>query len=851
MKTRKSYTEEKLKIHEIIEGLKIHSEPFLMNFYEQLLNLKRYQPTELEKYKDPDLIEEITLYLKKDDPKIRRLGIGILEILGASEAIPALIKCLKDKNNWVRERSAEALGNLGCLEAKESLIETLKDYDSGVRNAAMQALFKLGITNFINYYIKFLKQNTRAVRIVAIKELGNLSNSQALESLFASLKDKDNFIRYCVVEALGKFNDTSVISPLILCLNDKSLSVREKSIEILKKFGKSAIGPLITNLKKLRGKIKLQIMNFLSLQRDLISKEHLPPLRAALINCLNSKNAEIRLKALILLRQLNPPQIVNHLLKFTEDPSLNVRRLVFILLSELGQLDPIEKDFPQFLQLLQEFSELEHYLAPYWEIVDLMDTEIEEKQDKIFQIVDEIGKKADILKAEFQTIDLLTPRNTERSYLFTFILTYFKDNSFLQDISEFQNIERKIDHNALVAECIAQMKSFKDPIALAEGIDFISKHLEYRTDPNFFRQFRLDLAEMAARLDQFETMSRLFYYAFNRYRDYDALTEYVTTIQIFFDETRLAKYHHAIHQTGFDHNPIVYFLEDYPYLKAFYKKDPLRFFYRWKNKDKLQPLLDTIHQISYPFNDHDKQLFENFRQLVIPICKACLTLDGLYKYFHFAEAFIKHGEEQIGFTIYQLTCQHLETLLIKYSHAAYRQHKEESFNWYKYGNIHLELDKKVSELFARFPFIYGSALLTDLFKILLNISHPYNTVDLEGTIMLYTSIIKNQPELAKYFLSLFKKLDPDLDSVKSQFLLATPSNILLEELVPLLEAIKVSKFECQEVFYETFIDIIKKLGDDGLIILADCLKSTAPIREMAIIALDEFSGSIWRINNNQ
>ena len=63
----------------------------------------------------------------------------------AKAAVPALSEALKDQNEYVRRRAAQALSNIGpeAKKAAPSLIEALKDNNSWVRKNAAQALKKI------------------------------------------------------------------------------------------------------------------------------------------------------------------------------------------------------------------------------------------------------------------------------------------------------------------------------------------------------------------------------------------------------------------------------------------------------------------------------------------------------------------------------------------------------------------------------------------------------------------------------------------------------------------------------------------------------------------------------------
>ena len=64
--------------------------------------------------------------------------------LDAREAIPQLIKVLKDPEEWVRKSAAKALGILKAREAVPALIEKIDDPSSLVRKSVIRSLGQIG-----------------------------------------------------------------------------------------------------------------------------------------------------------------------------------------------------------------------------------------------------------------------------------------------------------------------------------------------------------------------------------------------------------------------------------------------------------------------------------------------------------------------------------------------------------------------------------------------------------------------------------------------------------------------------------------------------------------------------------
>ena len=84
--------------------------------------------------------------LQNTDPQVRQEAISAMGGLRVKEAVPELIGALKDNDDPVRAKAAEALWALGkeAKDAVPSLVPLLKDRNSSVRLNAVGALGEIG-----------------------------------------------------------------------------------------------------------------------------------------------------------------------------------------------------------------------------------------------------------------------------------------------------------------------------------------------------------------------------------------------------------------------------------------------------------------------------------------------------------------------------------------------------------------------------------------------------------------------------------------------------------------------------------------------------------------------------------
>jgi len=90
----------------------------------------------------------------ESDPRVRSAAARALGVAYAPRAVTALIKALRDENQFVRLRAAEALGKTADQRALYPLIDTLADADECVRMMAATSLGKIGKKQAVPVLIK-------------------------------------------------------------------------------------------------------------------------------------------------------------------------------------------------------------------------------------------------------------------------------------------------------------------------------------------------------------------------------------------------------------------------------------------------------------------------------------------------------------------------------------------------------------------------------------------------------------------------------------------------------------------------------------------------------------------------
>ncbi len=122
----------------------------------------------------------------------------ILAYEDSRQAPPSRMRALllEERDPWVRERAALALGRIGDPASVELLLEALRDRYARVRQTAAFALGEIE------------DQET-------LQALGYRSDPRVVPALLAALRDESAMVRARAAEALGKIGDRRAVSALI------------------------------------------------------------------------------------------------------------------------------------------------------------------------------------------------------------------------------------------------------------------------------------------------------------------------------------------------------------------------------------------------------------------------------------------------------------------------------------------------------------------------------------------------------------------------------------------------------------------------------------------------------------
>jgi HEAT repeat protein len=146
----------------------------------------------------------------------------------------------------VRGESARALGALKATKFVPELIAALKDGDEEVRSRAAEAIWSIGkdARQAVTDLVPLLKDRNATTRLNAVGALGELGPeaAPAVPALRDRLKDPDTYVRAQAATALGKIRPpvAEAVPALISATKDRSKEVRVAALYALAEFGPEA-----------------------------------------------------------------------------------------------------------------------------------------------------------------------------------------------------------------------------------------------------------------------------------------------------------------------------------------------------------------------------------------------------------------------------------------------------------------------------------------------------------------------------------------------------------------------------------------------------------------------------------
>ncbi|MHA1131014.1 MAG: HEAT repeat domain-containing protein [Candidatus Helarchaeota archaeon] len=191
-----------------------------------------------------DAVPSLLEVINHKNPLVRK---GVIETLGEIQlanpkVIEGIANSLKDRNEGVRGKAADALRSIG-KESIPALIDSFTQVGKETKLLIIAAIGHMGrdAQNAIPDLIRILQSRNARIRAEAARSLGKLdvATDEVVNALKVTMVDRRSIVRRETAIALGKLGigASDGIPELLDALKDKKSDVRWRAIEALGRIG--------------------------------------------------------------------------------------------------------------------------------------------------------------------------------------------------------------------------------------------------------------------------------------------------------------------------------------------------------------------------------------------------------------------------------------------------------------------------------------------------------------------------------------------------------------------------------------------------------------------------------------
>jgi len=208
---------------------------------------------------DTSVVDTFIAALEDERPSFRISATEVISSFEDRRAVEPLMALLYEKDSYIAEQAAYALGNLGDEEIVSELLDALfRTEETKVRVAITNTLGRIGDHRAVEPLIEILNQveanlanidnhTELDLGCIAAFSLGLLGDKRAFELLLRALKNPapNNWMRPFAAAALGRLGDKQAFDHLINILEDEDIVVQIAAVEGLGYLGDERALPLL------------------------------------------------------------------------------------------------------------------------------------------------------------------------------------------------------------------------------------------------------------------------------------------------------------------------------------------------------------------------------------------------------------------------------------------------------------------------------------------------------------------------------------------------------------------------------------------------------------------------------
>ncbi|HEY8431995.1 MAG TPA: HEAT repeat domain-containing protein, partial [Sandaracinaceae bacterium] len=143
--------------------------------------------------------------------------------------VPHLRRHLREDRDWrVRASSGRAIGRLAARDAVPDLVRALRDPVVDVRVVAAAAIWRLPDPAAVPALLELLRDRDASARQWAALALGVIRDRRATRPLVELLRDPEPEVHMDAIRSLGRIRDASAGAPLERCARDAGRTGEER-----------------------------------------------------------------------------------------------------------------------------------------------------------------------------------------------------------------------------------------------------------------------------------------------------------------------------------------------------------------------------------------------------------------------------------------------------------------------------------------------------------------------------------------------------------------------------------------------------------------------------------------------
>jgi HEAT repeat protein len=221
--------------------------------------------------------------LEDGSPPVRASAADVLGRRGYSRRntiVPLLRVRLRDDRDWrVRASAGRALGRLGARDAVPDLVRALRDPVVDVRVVAAAAIWRLPDPAAVPALLELLRDQDPAARQWSALALGVIRDRRATRPLIRLLQDPQGDVRLDSIRSLGRIRDASAVAALegYASTSTHGMDERLEAVDSLSALdGPEKVDALVRLLRHAEAPIRTRAVQSLGRVGDALA---IPPLR--------------------------------------------------------------------------------------------------------------------------------------------------------------------------------------------------------------------------------------------------------------------------------------------------------------------------------------------------------------------------------------------------------------------------------------------------------------------------------------------------------------------------------------------------------------------------------------------